>query len=102
MAAIEHVRSSYWDWFGDAERFLARHDDVFFVARLEHIDEDFVELAGKLGLAEAAVLASGDFTTHRNPQDIDLHLSDAARANLTRWYERDFEFVDMCGKLRPP
>ena len=38
---------------------------------------------------------------HKTPAGFDSHLSDVARANLSRWYEHDLGFVRLCYELAP-
>jgi hypothetical protein len=38
MRGIVHVRSSYWDWFGDADYFRSRADHILWVGHQENLD----------------------------------------------------------------
>lgn len=96
MHSIAHVRSSYWDWFQDEEYFLSRVADVFFIGFQEQLPMDFERLRHKLGLPQPLSLPEDDVHAHRNPAELDRNLTDVAVANLTRWYARDFAFVEMC------
>jgi hypothetical protein len=100
MTQINHVRSFYWDWFGDAASFLARGDDLLMVLRQEQLAQDFDVLTDRLGLAGRATLPTDDVGTHRNPETVDKTLSETARANLGRWYEPDFEFLEVCEQVQ--
>jgi hypothetical protein len=100
MRDIGHVNRSYWYWFGDEESFLARAADLFFIARQSQLDDDFRTLAGLLRLPPGVTLPADEVLAHRNPQDIDRRLSTRAKANLLRWYARDFAFVELCERIR--
>lgn len=100
MRHIGHVNRSYWYWFADEASLLAREADVFFIARQEHLDEDFRTLAGLLQLPPGVTLPSDEVLAHRNPQTVDRRLSHKARANLLRWYVRDFAFIALCERIR--
>lgn len=100
MRDIGHVNRSYWYWFGDREAFLARAADLFFIARQSQLDDDFRTLAGLLWLPPGVTLPADEVLAHRNPQEIDRRLSTRAKANLLRWYARDFAFVELCARLR--
>lgn len=101
MRGIGHVNTSYWFWFGDEETFRARAGDLFFIAFQDRLDEDFELLKRKLGLPRDARLPADATTAHRTPSGYDATLSDVARANLERWYERDLAFVELCRELAP-
>jgi glycosyltransferase involved in cell wall biosynthesis len=101
MRGIGHVNTSYWTWFLSEEAFLARRDDIYFIAIQEQLDEDFNLLKRKLGLPEEARLPRDPLSAHRTPRGYDDHLSDVARANLERWYESDLAFYRVCRELAP-
>jgi hypothetical protein len=98
MKSIRHIRSSYWGWFGDAAYFASRADDILFVGRQETLTQDFEALKTLLGLPAELSLPTDDVQAHRNPTTVDKKLSDVALANLRQWYERDYEFLELCRK----
>jgi hypothetical protein len=101
MSSIEHVRDSYWRWFGSEEYFLSRRADLFFVGFQESLGADFEILKVKLSLPESLSLPDNDIDAHRNPAGLNRTLDHEAITNLRRWYERDFQFLDLCrGILR--
>lgn len=101
MRGIGHVNTSYWFWFADEEVFRARRPDLFFIAFRERLDEDFELLKPKLGLPPDVRLPTDETVAHRTPVGFDEHLSETARANLERWYERDLAFFELCRELAP-
>lgn len=101
MGAIQHVSSSYWDWFGDPDYFLSRKADIFFIGRQHRLKEDFAILKAKLGLPEDLELPDGDTRAHRNPAGLSRALDAAAETNLKEWYKKDYEFLALCESLIP-
>jgi sulfotransferase famil protein len=100
MRTIRHVRDPYWRWFEDAEYLRSRADRLLFVMHQERLDEDFARFVELIGLDPARVtLPSDERAAHRNPDDVDRELSDAARANLERWYASDYGFLSLCDAL---
>ena len=100
MRAIEHVRTSYWDWFDDEAYLRARAGCLLGMFSQEHLAEGFELLKAKLALPADAALPSDDVTAHRNPADVDRALSPEAEGNLRRWYSEDYRFIDICEELR--
>jgi hypothetical protein len=99
MRSIEHVRDSFWRWFESESYFRSRLSDVFFVGSQECLAEDFSILKSRLGLPDTAVLPDDDVIAHRNPGDLDRTLGDEAIASLERWYEDDYQFMQLCKEL---
>lgn len=96
MQAIEHVRTSFWDWFGSEDYFLSRKEDIIFVGSQESLSRDFEVMKSKLGVSGEVVLPKDDLNAHRNPKDLDRSLGDVALANLSAWYEDDYHFLRLC------
>lgn len=101
MRSIKHVRSSFWDWFGDRNYFRSRLGDILFVGFQERLDEDFNRLKSILGLPEDLCLPRDDVRAHKNPRNIDIHLEDTALRNLLTWYARDYQFLELCKEIVP-
>lgn len=102
MGSIQHVRDSYWRWFGDDERFRSRATDIAMVLHQERLDHDFERLVEMLSLeAFAPALPDDDVGAHRNPAAVDRSLSDLARKNLGEWYADDHRFVQLCRSMFP-
>lgn len=99
MSVIRHVRDSYWDWFSNWEYLESRTDDLLLIQWFPDLTETFPRLRELLGLPDTVELPSDDLNTHRSPDDLDKRLSDVARANLERWYGRDYAFIDLCATL---
>jgi hypothetical protein len=99
MKSIEHVRSSYWEWFESEEYLRTRLADVFFIGFQERLTEDFAVLKSRLGLPDAVRLPNDETTAHRSPSDLDRALAEEAVENLREWYHADFEFIELCRRL---
>lgn len=97
MRSIQHVQSSYWDFFHDPEYFKSRRDDLLWIGRQESLDMASLAVAlgvDQLTMPEDAVAAHR--ATGSKPE-----LSDLARENLRQWYAKDYEFLDLCAELFP-
>ena len=71
MRSIRHVKSSYWDWFGDPAYFRSRADDLLWVGRLESLELN--RLATALGVDQLTM-----------PQDSTLsHRTGKAKPELS-------------------
>ncbi|MCS7103879.1 MAG: sulfotransferase family protein [Candidatus Korarchaeum sp.] len=99
MRSIMHVRNSYWDWFHDESYFISRIDDVIFVGRQEHLNEDFERLKDVLGLPKHLNLPQDEVRAHRTPPAYDRSLSELASSNLREWYGRCYEFLRLLQEL---
>lgn len=97
MRTIRHVRSSYWDWFGDADYFKSRADRILWIGHQESLDLE--PLASVLGL-KSLELPTDPMRANKAPQP-KPHLSDRARQNLQEWYARDYMFLELCRDLEP-
>ena len=91
MTSIEHVNSSYWDWFKNEEYFNSRISDLFYVLQLETFEKDFNNFLSKLSLSENVKLGNDKLTMHSN--NVDYFLSDRSKENLKQWYRSEYEFM---------
>ena len=101
MHGIGHVTPPYTFWFPDEKAFRGRLGDGVFIGLQDRLDDDFVLLRRKLGLAEDVAMPRDETIAHRTPAGFESQLSDVGRANLERWYARDVAFVQMCRELAP-
>jgi Sulfotransferase family len=101
MRGIGHVNTPYTFWFADEAAFRARIPDLFFIGLQERLNEDFELLKRKLGLTREVRLPGDETVAHKTPPGFEEQLSDRARANLERWYERDIALVRLCRELAP-
>ena len=99
MLSIGHVNTSFWDWFKDEGLFKSRIDDLTFIGKQASLDQDFEKLKALLGIPKHIKLPKDDVKAHKNPTSLDKSLNDAAKANLKKWYERDFEFLELLKNL---
>lgn len=100
MRAIQHVRNSFWNWFGDERYYRSRQADIFFIGFQDSLAADFEELKISLGLPEHLTLPQNDVTAHRNPKGLDRTMSAEAQMNLRGWYAADYAFMDICRDQR--
>jgi hypothetical protein len=99
MSVIRHVRDSYWDWFENWELVQSRAQDILLIQWLPDLTRTFPRLRELLGLPDTVRLPSDAVTRHRSPAGAERTLSDRARGNIERWYERDLAFVELCATL---
>ncbi len=95
MKSINHVRSSYWDWFKNEELFLSRTQDVIFVGVQKKLNEEFFRLKEILNLPGNLELPKDKVNKHENPEYFDKHLDSNAIKNLEKWYATDFQFLQL-------
>jgi len=100
MKCIRHVRDSYWTWFDSEEYLRSRLSDIFFIGFQETLSADFEILKAKLGLPQDVLLPRNEIHAHKNPSDLDLNLNKEQRAVLKKWYEKDYEFIQMCKEIK--
>ena len=100
MNAIEHVRSSYWDWFVNEQVFEQRIADVVFIGQQESLESDFEYLKRMLSWPGGTKLPADPGLSHKGVVGEDRTLSDQARRNLERWYTRDYRFLEICSLWR--
>jgi len=99
MAAISHVRSSYWDWFLDEATLRQRAGDVLIVLRQRHLDEDFRQALRLLQLPADLRLSDDPAAANRSPQDESRRLEPEAEQAIRAYYARDYQFLELCREL---
>ncbi|MEM7501235.1 MAG: sulfotransferase family 2 domain-containing protein [Pseudomonadota bacterium] len=100
MQSIEHVRSTYWDWFINRGNLTERRADIVFVGQQESLTQDFEQMKQMLELPQALALPADPANAHTSPAGEDRELSDQARENLSRWYAQDYDLLDICAEWR--
>lgn len=98
MTSVNHINTSYWDWFGDEEYFSSRISDVLWVGRKETLQEDFERLRKILGLPEHVCLEKKNIRQY-GKCDLNTSLCNKGKIVLSQWYYRDFEFLSFCKRL---
>lgn len=96
MKSISHVRDFYSNWYMSKDYFLSRLSDILLVGRQETLNQDFVRLKRLLDLPENIQLPSRDKKAHRTPDNLDKRLEKDAIRNLSKWYEKDYAFLELC------
>ena len=95
MRGIRHVKTSYWDWFGDPEYFKSRADHVLWIGHVESLD--LGRLVVTLGLERLDLPV--DPERANRAVGAKPEMSDLARQNLRQWYAPDYEFLEVCDGL---
>ncbi len=99
MTKIQHIKDSFWDWFGDEDFFRSRVSDLFFIGFQESLNHDFPALRDKFGMPKQVVLPQDDIKAHKNPDSANTELSEEAQKNLRAWYKEDYRFMEICAEL---
>jgi len=99
MNSIDHIKTSYWDWFYDKNYFLSRKDDVMFIGNQKNLNEDFIKLKNILELPSSIHLPNDPIKMHKNPDDVDKNLDGIATDNLKEWYKKDYDFLKLVSSL---
>ncbi len=99
MRNIDHVSSSYTDWF-TIEEIRERRRSIILLGLQSRLASDFSYLRARLGLPDSIRLPDDPVLAHRTPQQFDATLSGLARTNLTNWYAADIAFVEEYVRLR--
>lgn len=99
MKNIQHINSSYWDWFKDEEYLRSRQSDIFFIGFQEQLTENFEILKIRLEIPANIELPKDDFHAHRNPIHLDTSLEAQAVKNIRDWYQDDYRFIKLCREI---
>jgi hypothetical protein len=100
MKSIHHINKSYWFWFKDEATLRSRRDDILLIGFQETLDQDFAALKRMLDLPDTILLPHDDVSAHRNKADVDKRLDEEAIRNLKTWYQKDYEFIELCKSLK--
>jgi hypothetical protein len=98
MRGINHVSSSFADWF-TIDEIRARRASIVLLGLQERLSSDFAYVTARLGLPDDR-LPEDPVLAHRTPPEFDTTLSPLARENLRRWYAADVRFFAEYGRLR--
>jgi hypothetical protein len=100
MRSIAHVKSSYWDWFGDESYFTKRFPDILWVCHQDRLKKDFDVLKKMLHIPEEVALpGKHSVAAHANPDGLDRKLEDQAKRNLQGWYAADYHFLKLVNEI---
>lgn len=100
MRGIQHVSSTYREWFAGEEEIQNRLDSIVLIGLQEKLSEDFERLKALLNLPPALGLPADDVRAHRTPGSFDRKLSPLAEKNLLEWYSEDVRLYEYCSALR--
>ncbi len=94
MYSILHVKHSYWFWFKDEQYLEARKKNILAILRQDHFTKDFERFCKEQNV-NLGKLPQDDVHAHRSPEGLDSSLSETATENLMKWYERDYQFLQV-------
>ncbi|MGM0648245.1 MAG: sulfotransferase family 2 domain-containing protein [Bacteroidota bacterium] len=95
MQSVNHIRTSFWDWFISKNLLDQHHKDLLLVGTQDKLNEDFERLKNILELPASLKLPETKIKRHTNPKDVDKSLSEKAIKNLNYWYKKDFYFMEL-------
>jgi hypothetical protein len=98
MKAIQHLRSSYWDWLESEQALKQRAADIVFIGQQEHLAADFAVVCERLEISQAA-LPQDEVVMHQTPARFAKTLSDKAAETLKAWYAADYEALRICREI---
>ena len=95
MLGIKHVSKPMSSYLGSVDNLRKNKEKIKFVYLTETFDQDFEIMRRMLSLGEVSP-PKDDVGAHKMPDEMDTRLSDKARENLMRWYQKDLEIYDYC------
>lgn len=99
MRNINHVSSSFTDWF-TLEELASRREHIVLLGLQAHLDADFEVIKRRLALPDSVKLPADPVFAHRTPPGCDAVLTPTARANVAAWYAGDVAFYAEYERLR--
>ena len=96
--SITHTAMHQVDWFSRAGFALEQNPPIWII-RQEHFSQDFAKFLERASLdlsLEDLDVSEDRAGAHKTNYSQTPDLSEAAIANLKRWYARDFEFYRQC------
>ncbi|HEV2642925.1 MAG TPA: hypothetical protein VGT98_09470 [Candidatus Elarobacter sp.] len=99
MRNINHVSSSFSDWF-TLDEIVARRDRIVLLGLQRSLDTDFAFVKRRLGIPDDVGLPADPVHAHRTPSGYETTLSPAAHANIAAWYAADIDFFAEYVRLR--
>lgn len=100
MRGIQHVNTTYGEWFKSFEEIEERGDKLLLIGSKEEMELDFERMKRILKLPAEVQLPKNPVYAHITPPELDAHVSETAVANLEKWYARDMAFYEKCLALR--
>lgn len=96
MLSIQHVNSSYWDWFIDERYLLSRKKSIGFIFKQTNLNSDFENFKKSFSISNHASLPEkNSVDAHSNSVSIDTSLDEVALTNLKKWYVKEYHFLNL-------
>jgi hypothetical protein len=95
MLGIKHASKPLSSYLGSVDYLRKHKEKIKFVYLTETFNQDFGIMKNMLALGDVA-LPTDDVGAHKMRDEMDTSLSDRAKENLIRWYEKDMEIYVYC------
>lgn len=99
MEGIRHVNAHQHHYLGRERELSARVHQILFIARTEHLSQEWPLLSAAIGLPEGLQLPVDPVAAHRNPLR-PAPLDDRGQAAILAWYTEDVAVVRLCDAIR--
>jgi hypothetical protein len=100
MQAIKHLRKNLRGYLQGPVFLRQNKDRIFFIFDQASLDEDLRLIYEVYGLKLQGWIKNNEGLRHRNPSDIDTHLSELARQNLVEHYKTDLKIYRTSQAIR--
>jgi Sulfotransferase family len=100
MNSIRHLKKPLSWWTGTAQEFRQKLPKVLFVARQEHLDEDWARMKQLLALPGDLELPSDPKQAHRSIFKDDKTLTPKMVEAVKDWYEEDYRILGVIEEAR--
>ena len=97
MHDIKHF-ASLNQWCVSIEYFYKRIDDLYHICYQENLNSDFDKLKMKMD-SPNITLPTDDTSAHKNPKNLDKHISSKAEKNLKAWYQDDYSLLEAIKRV---
>lgn len=100
MLALPNTSIHMKRWLVSNE-FLEQHkENIFYLAAVETLEQDFENMKILTGLPASAHLPDDEVERHSTPDSYSAELSDEALRNIKRYYSEDFKIYEWCLEFR--
>lgn len=96
MWAIGHLRLGYSHYLGSIELLKQAADSIAMIGQLERFEADLAKLRQLLSIDPDIPTPADDVAIHRTPNNMETHLSELGRRNITERLTADYQIYNWC------